>query len=153
MAVDDQLRSKPVRVAIYMVLQTVSPETPVEIKSWCIYLLYHPKANRTYIGITNNPKRRLRQHNCEIKGGAKYTSRIVSRFGAYWKFICHLHLLETDKSTIMRWEKLLKLSSNGKVGRLQAFLDISSGLYPKSFTLKQKAKHQLPRVSGIDIYE
>jgi structure-specific endonuclease subunit SLX1 len=27
----------------------------------------------TYNGFTNNPKRRLRQHNEEIKGGARYT--------------------------------------------------------------------------------
>ena len=29
--------------------------------------------NHTYIGYTNNPKKRIRQHNCELVGGAKYT--------------------------------------------------------------------------------
>ena len=40
-----------------------------------VYLLINNVHNRTYLGITNNLKRRIRQHNCEIKGGAKYTSR------------------------------------------------------------------------------
>ena len=40
----------------------------------CEYVCYILKSgNRTYNGSTNNMRRRLRQHNGEIKGGAKYT--------------------------------------------------------------------------------
>ena len=35
------------------------------------YLIF--KNNFTYIGITNNLKKRIRQHNCIISGGSKYT--------------------------------------------------------------------------------
>ena len=42
----------------------------------CDYICYILKSgNRTYNGSTNNMKRRLRQHNGEIKGGAKCTSK------------------------------------------------------------------------------
>ena len=43
---------------------------------WYCYILRNknPKYNHlTYNGSTNNPKRRLRQHNEEIVGGARYT--------------------------------------------------------------------------------
>lgn len=39
---------------------------------YIVYLLSNP-AGHTYIGSTNNPERRLRQHNGEICGGAKAT--------------------------------------------------------------------------------
>ena len=41
-------------------------------KIWIVYLL--ECADKTlYCGITNNLNKRLRQHNGEIPGGAKYT--------------------------------------------------------------------------------
>ncbi|MDG2395698.1 GIY-YIG nuclease family protein [Candidatus Thioglobus sp.] len=41
-------------------------------KTWVVYLLKCAN-NSLYCGITNNLTRRLRQHNGEIQGGAKYT--------------------------------------------------------------------------------
>jgi predicted GIY-YIG superfamily endonuclease len=36
---------------------------------------HNPDKNRTYNGFTNNPQKRVRQHNQEITGGAKYTKQ------------------------------------------------------------------------------
>lgn len=41
------------------------------VKTDSCYLLL--SSTRTYIGCSNNPSKRLRQHNGEIKGGAKAT--------------------------------------------------------------------------------
>jgi predicted GIY-YIG superfamily endonuclease len=43
--------------------------------NWSCYLLKSENSTCTYVGSTNNLKRRIRQHNGEIKGGAKYTSK------------------------------------------------------------------------------
>ena len=46
--------------------------TDIPIKKWLIYLL-ECKDKTLYCGITNDLENRLKQHNGEIKGGAKYT--------------------------------------------------------------------------------
>jgi len=43
------------------------------------YILKNSTNNKTYNGFTVNPYRRLRQHNQEIKGGAKYTKKYGNR--------------------------------------------------------------------------
>ena len=50
--------------------------------NWQFYLI----ANKgcTYAGVSPYPERRLRQHNSEIKGGAKYTTSKGSR----WQHVC-----------------------------------------------------------------
>ena len=52
----------------------------------CDWLCYVIRSdNRSYVGITNNLARRLRQHNGEIKGGAKATR------GRQWSLVCTVH--------------------------------------------------------------
>ena len=48
------------------------------------YIIYNN--NNSYVGMTNNIVRRLRQHNQIIKGGAKYTRLI----GDGWDYICFI---------------------------------------------------------------
>jgi predicted GIY-YIG superfamily endonuclease len=53
---------------------------------WRCYIIYSvPKKRRTYVGITNNPTRRLRQHNGEIAGGARHTR--TDRPWALWAYV------------------------------------------------------------------
>ena len=61
--------------------QPVEPVVPVEPasveidkKGYVCYLLVSVDEKKTYVGITNNMARRLRQHNGVITGGAKTTS-------------------------------------------------------------------------------
>ena len=53
-------------------------------KKWIFYIISNN--NYTYAGVSPDPERRLRQHNGEISGGAKYT---ISK-GKGWKHVCLL---------------------------------------------------------------
>tara|TARA_B000000477_G_C6010404_1_gene193024 strand:+ start:248 stop:652 length:405 start_codon:yes stop_codon:yes gene_type:complete len=68
---------------------------------WSCYIIENK--GYTYVGVSNNVKKRLRAHNGEIKGGAKYTT---SR-GNGWKHICVIHGFPT-KIESMQFEWALK---------------------------------------------
>ena len=79
-----------------------------------VYLLKNE--NKSYIGYTNDFKRRLRQHNGEIKGGAKYTTRNKND-NNLWEPICIINGFE-DKCEAMRCEWRWKRKS-GYLNRIK----------------------------------
>ena len=72
---------------------------------WYNYIIFNTKCSKTYIGSTVHPTRRFRQHNGEIKGGAKYT-----RGGVWEPYIILGDLLHT-KNTALSYEWHLKRES------------------------------------------
>ena len=74
------------------------------------YLLYN-NDNKTYIGSTNNFKRRLRQHNCELVGGAKYTTAFKGTHG--WSPIVKVEGF-ADKRVALSFEWRMKKRRNSQ---------------------------------------
>jgi len=54
-------------------------------KNHHVYLIKSTTTNRTYIGYTVDIQKRLRQHNGELVGGAKYT-----KIGRPWELVCYV---------------------------------------------------------------
>ena len=75
------------------------------------YLLFSGTGNkqRTYIGATNNPDRRLRQHNAELSGGAFATK------GRNWKRAVYVGGFP-DWSAALQFEWSWKRHSRGRYG-------------------------------------
>ena len=59
-------------------------------KPWVFYIIVN--GGRTYAGVSPDPVRRLRQHNGEICGGAKYTTGV----GPGWSHVCLVHGFRTN---------------------------------------------------------
>ena len=68
---------------------------------WVCYIIKNK--NCTYVGVSNDAEKRLRAHNGEIKGGAKYTTSK----GPGWKHICIISGFKT-KIESMQFEWALK---------------------------------------------
>ena len=83
-----------------------------------MYLVYILKSdNLSYVGMTNDFFRRFRQHNQEIKGGAKYTKKRSS-----WYPICIIDGFETMKEA-MQCEWRVKRGKGGPKGRINYLND------------------------------
>lgn len=80
-----------------------------------VYLLYCDNGRRTYIGATNDPDRRLRQHNRELSGGAASTQ------GKSWTRACYVSGFP-DWNAALQFEWMWKYKSRnyrGLIGKLQ----------------------------------
>lgn len=83
-----------------------------------VYILKNSVNNRTYLGITNNINRRIRQHNGEIKGGAKYTTAFKGE--GVWEYTYILNNLTKNKALSI--ERIVKNKRNkfrGKNGLIK----------------------------------
>jgi predicted GIY-YIG superfamily endonuclease len=83
---------------------------------WVFYII-HNKGS-TYAGVSPDPVRRLRQHNGEICGGAKYTTGK----GPGWTHVCLVHGFQ-DKIQSMQFEWAVKhvapRNAGGVVNRIK----------------------------------
>ena len=88
---------------------------------YVVYLIQN--GNKTYVGMSNDPIRRLRQHNQEIKGGAKYTCSV----GPGWRHVLFVEGFN-DKISAMQYEWAVKHEppryAHGVSNRLQKFINV-----------------------------
>ena len=67
-------------------------------------------SNKTYVGVTNCLKRRIRQHNGELKGGARYTKRFKP-----WSFAAVFQFRSRTDALKVEWRvKHLRSKKDGK---------------------------------------
>ena len=81
--------------------------------SYIVYLLKNDFNNCTYVGITNNPERRIRQHNGEIKGGARYTH--MKKENGNWNY--YGFILDCEKCEAYSIEKKIHIHSRKTYGK------------------------------------
>ena len=105
---------------------------------WSCYIIENK--GYTYVGVSNNVTKRLRAHNGEIKGGAKYTTSK----GCGWKHICVIHGFPT-KIESMQFEWALKhvppRNAGGMKNRIKKLLIL---LHKEKWTSKAPLSETMP---------
>ena len=89
---------------------------------WIVYLLQNSRSGKTYIGVTSDLKRRIREHNA---GGKKYTTKK----NTVWILI-YAEAYRSQKDAYAR-ERRLKIYGSGKIELFKrldnSLLDTKSG--------------------------
>ncbi len=108
--------------------------------NWSCYIIENK--GYTYVGISNNVKKRLRAHNGEIKGGAKYTTSK----GSGWKHICVIHGFPT-KIESMQFEWALKHVPPRNAGGIKNRIKkLQILLHKENWTSKSPLSETMPLV-------
>ena len=110
----DQRRSNPETTYVYILQSSINPA-------------------KSYVGVTNNLARRMRQHNGIIVGGARYT-----RACRPWAFFAVFQVSNRHDALSIEWKiKHQKKSKDGKGihGKVQAALRIGQDV-PRLFQIQ-----------------
>lgn len=89
------------------------------MSNYIVYLLVNTCNSNTYVGITNNKDRRLRQHNGELVGGAKYTC--ANKGDGRWVFYGYITCISDtilEKNRALSIEKKIKIMSRKLSGNI-----------------------------------
>ncbi|KAL6977297.1 hypothetical protein U1Q18_026094 [Sarracenia purpurea var. burkii] len=114
--------------------------------SWSVYLILSTNTPiKTYVGVTTNFSRRLKQHNGELKGGAK-----ASRAGRPWICACIIQGF-MDRSEACEFESKWKNFSR-KLPRKKKSDDMGKQLEDGSLMLLQHRQAALKRIKSSFSY-
>jgi predicted GIY-YIG superfamily endonuclease len=94
---------------------------------WKFYIIYHP-CGATYAGVSPDPVQRLRKHNGEISGGAKYT---LSK-GSGWTHVCLVSGFPT-KQNALQFEWAVKHFPPRNLGGIEARMKKLVGTMNKEY--------------------
>lgn len=94
---------------------------------WSCYVLANPITGHAYCGMTNNLPRRIRQHNREIKGGARATARCAGS----WRVALTLCGFRTQREALQAEWRLKhprgrRFARGGPVRVVQGLLSVLS---------------------------
>ena len=84
-------------------------------RPWTFYVIWHEACGATYAGVSPDVHRRLRQHNGELVGGAKYTTAR----GPGWRHVCFVRGFRT-KQEVLQFEWAVKHEPPRRKGGLEA---------------------------------
>ena len=86
---------------------------------WSCYIIENK--GYTYIGVSNDVDKRLRAHNGELKGGAKYTTGK----GPGWKHVCIVHGFPTKIESMQfewAWKHVKPRNAGGVINRIKKLI-------------------------------
>ena len=110
------------------------------MEKWVCYIIENK--GYTYVGVSNNAEKRLRAHNGEIAGGAKYTTSK----GSGWRHICIVSGFPT-KIESLQFEWALKhiqpRNAGGIVNRIKKLVKL---LNKKQWTSKSPLAETMPLI-------
>ena len=108
------------------------------MNDWSFYIIKN--GNATYAGVSPDPIQRLRKHNGEIAGGAKYT---LSR-GPGWEHVCLVHGFR-NKIESMQFEWAVKHVPPRNAGGIENRIKkLYSVLNKDKWTSKSPNAHDVP---------